>query len=136
MKQNGKILVPLDGSKVAESILPYVEEQAKAFNATISILRSYYGHDEKAQVDATQEAENYVHRIEQMLKAKGFNVDSRTQFENDASQAILEHSKKVDIVMMSTHGHGALKHILLGSVAEKVVHHSTVPVYLVRSVLK
>ena len=136
MKLNGNILVPLDGSKVAEAILPEVEEQAKAFNASIRILRSYHGSGEDNQARITKEAEDYVHKMEKVLKAKGFNVESVTTFDADAAQAILEHSRNVDLIMMSTHGQGAIKRFLLGSVAEKVLHHATKPIYLARSVIK
>ncbi len=136
MKPKGKILVPLDGSKVAEAILPEVEEQAKAFNAGIRILRSYHGSGEDTQAKITKDAEDYVRKMEKTLKAKGFNVDSITTFDADAAQAILEHSRNVDLIMMSTHGQGAIKRFLLGSVAEKVLHHAIKPIYLSRSAIK
>ena len=63
MKPNGKILVPLDGSKVAEAILPEVEEQAKAFKASIRILRSYHGSGEDNQARITKEAEDSAPRV-------------------------------------------------------------------------
>ena len=136
MKKNGRILVPLDGSKVAEAILPEVEEQAKAFNANVRIIRSYFGSSENAQAKIAKEADDYVHKMEKALKAKGFKVDSVTTFDADAAQAILEHSKDIDLIMMSTHGQGGIKRFLLGSVAEKVLHHASKPIYLARSVIK
>lgn len=140
MNQYKKILVPLDGSQVAEAILPAVEAMAKAFNASIMLLRSYYAHafpgadPTEAQVAATKEAEDYLQAIEKRLKAKGLNVEGHTEYEADAAKAILDHSRRhdIDLIMMSTHGHGAIGHWLLGSVAEKVVHHSTKPVFLLR----
>lgn len=144
MRQYRKVLVPLDGSQVGEAILPEVETMAKAFNATISIMRAYYAHvfpatdPTDAQVAATREAEDYVHMIEERLKAKGLAVDSHTRYEADAAKAILDHCEQydIDLVMMSTHGHGALGHWLLGSVAEKVIHHATTPLFLLRAALQ
>lgn len=141
MQQYKKILVPLDGSKVAEAVLPAVETVAKAFNASIMLLRAYYAHKfpgadpTEVQVAATREAEDYVKAVQKQLKAKGFDADSHTQYEADAAKAILDHAKHkdIDLIMMSTHGHGIVGHYLLGSVAEKVVHHSTKPVFLFRS---
>jgi nucleotide-binding universal stress UspA family protein len=141
MNQYKKILVPLDGSQVAEAVLPEVETVAKAFAAKIMLIRAYYTHafpgadPTKAQVAATKEAEDYLRAIEKQLKTKGLDVDSHTAYEADAAKAILDHSARhhIDLIMMSTHGRGAIGHYLLGSVAEKVVHHSTKPVFLIRS---
>ena len=142
MKQHGIILVPLDGSKLAEAILPEVETVARAFDATIRIIRACYSHGEAGQTIKIQQAEDYVRVVAEGLKAKGLKVydtsqlDTDAPFTPDAAQAILDYSKKADIIMMSTHGYSGIKHYLLGSVAEKVVHHATKPVYLVRSVIK
>ena len=141
MKQYKHILVPLDGSKVGEAILPEVKALARAFNATISIMRAYHAHSfpgvdsTEAQVAAMREAEDYVQTIEEQLKADGFKAESHTRYEADPAKAILEHCDQypVDLVMMSTHGHGAVGHWLLGSVAEKVIHHATTPIFLVRA---
>jgi nucleotide-binding universal stress UspA family protein len=142
VKQHGIILVPLDGSKLAEAILPEVETVARAFNATVRIMRACYSHGEAGQTIKIQEAEDYARGVAEGLKAKGLKVydtsplDTDAPFTPDAAQAILDYSKKADIIMMSTHGYSGIKHYLLGSVAEKVVHHATTPVYLVRSVIK
>ena len=144
MRQYRKILVPLDGSEVGEAILPEVETMAKALNASITVLRAYYAHvfpgfdPSRVQVAVTREAEDYVHRVEEQLKAKGFSVDSHTRYEADAAKAILEHCERheIDLIMMSTHGHGAIGHYLMGSVAEKVIHNATPPVFLVRASAK
>jgi universal stress protein A len=50
----------------------------------------------------------------------------------DASQCILDAAHRADVVVMSTAGRSGLKHLLIGSVAEKVVRHSTVPVLTIR----
>ena len=141
MRQYKKILVPLDGSQIGEAILPEVETLARAFNASISIMRAYHAYvfpgadATDAQVAATREAEEYVKGIEERLKSKNLDVDSHTRYEADAAKAILDHCAQyhIDLIMMSTHGHGAIGHWLLGSVAEKVVHHATTPVFLLRT---
>ncbi len=50
----------------------------------------------------------------------------------DASQCILDAARRADVVVMSTSGRSGLKHLLIGSVAEKIVRHSTVPVLTIR----
>lgn len=141
MGQYRNILVPLDGSRVGEAILPEVETMARAFGATVSIVQAYYAHvfpgadPTDAQVTATREAEKYVRTVAEQLKSRGIAVDPHTRYQSDAAKAILDHCEQhdVDLIMMSTHGHGALSHWLLGSVAEKVIHHAKIPVFLVRA---
>jgi nucleotide-binding universal stress UspA family protein len=136
-----KILLPLDGSEVAEFALPAVETLAKALNAGVCVMRAYYAHvfpgiePGLAQKAAMREAEVYVQKIEKRLKDQGIDVDTHTRYEADAAKAILDHSlrNKIDIIVMSTNGHGFLEHWLLGSVAEKVIHHSAIPVFLIRA---
>jgi nucleotide-binding universal stress UspA family protein len=133
-----KILVPLDGSKAAETALPAVEILAKTLNATVCIMRAYYarvfpGVDPgEAQLVAMREAEDYVQKIEKRLTAAGLSVDTHTRYEAEAAKAILDHCEEnnIDLIIMATHGHGVIGHWLLGNVAEKVVHHTTTPIYL------
>jgi nucleotide-binding universal stress UspA family protein len=134
-----KILVPLDGSEVSESILPEVEKCSMAFKASISLLRVAYaptipGVDPtEAQVAVVREAEEYLRRIEERLKVKGFTVDSHIRYGNDAEE-ILDHCARndIDLIAMSTHGRSGVKRWVLGSVTEKVLRHATKPIFLVR----
>jgi len=134
-----KILVPLDGSEVSESVLPEVEKLATAFKAGISLLRVAYaptipGVDPtKTQVAVVREAEEYLQRIEERLKAKGFQVDSHVRY-GDEAEEILDHSARgeIGLIAMSTHGHSGVKRWVLGSVAEKILRHATKPIFLVR----
>lgn len=140
MKTYERILVPLDGSEVSERILPEIEKIAGNLKAKISILRVAYAHPLpvsdiiKAEVAVVHEAEEYVHMIEEKLKAKGFTVDSHVRYGPDAADEILNHTDQydTDLIVMSTHGRSGVKRWLLGSVAEKVVHHATTPVLLLR----
>lgn len=146
MKTYERILVPLDGSEVSERILPEIEKIADKLKANISIMRVAFIHPipaiditkasdvTKAEVAVVHEAEEYVHMIEEKLKAKGFTVGSHVRYGPDAADEILDHTDQydTDLIMMSTHGRSGVKRWLLGSVAEKVVHHATTPVLLVR----
>lgn len=135
-----RILLPLDGSPVAETVLPEVETIAKAFKSTVTIIRAYWAHafpgtdPSEAQIKASEEANNYVATIEKQLKAKGINVNSHTRYEADAAKAILDYCEefKTDLIMMTTHGHSAVGRWLLGSVAEKIVHYACTPVLMIR----
>jgi len=134
-----RILVPLDGSECAENVLPKVEELATELKASMALLRVAYAHTflgtdrTEAEVKVVREAEEYLRRIEDRLKAKGFNVDSHVRYGNDAEE-ILDHAaqKDIDFIAMTTHGRSGVKRFLLGSVAEKLLRHSPKPIFLVR----
>lgn len=135
-----KILVPLDGSKLAEGILPRVEWLAKIHNAEVTLLRvalvhTFPGADPvEAQVKAVREAEEYLAKVESDLRAVGVKCNSVVRYGHDA-QEIVEHAKDrdFDLIAMSTHGRTGLIQFVLGSVAAKVIHTSTTPVLLCRS---
>lgn len=139
METYKKILVPLDGSQCAEEILPTVEKLASDFKADISLLRVAYAHvfpgvdPTDAEVKVIRQAEEYLGGLEEKLKAKGFKVDSHIRYGHDAEE-ILNHAaqKDIDLIAMSSHGNGGVRRFFLGSVAEKIVHHSPKPVFLVR----
>jgi nucleotide-binding universal stress UspA family protein len=141
MEKFEKILVPLDGSACAEDILPKVEKLATELKASIALLRVAYAHTfpgvdpTEAEVTVVREAEEYVHKIEERLKTKGFKVDSHVRY-GDEAEEILDHAaqKDIDLIAMSTHGRGGVKRWLLGSVAEKLLRHSPKPIFLVRCI--
>ena len=139
MEKFERILVPLDGSRCAENILPKVEQLATDLKARICLLRVAYAHTfpgadpTDAEVKVVREAEEYVGKIQERLKAKGFDADWHVRYGDEADE-ILDHiaQKEVDLVAMSTHGRSGVKRFLLGSVAEKILRHSSKPVFLVR----
>ena len=139
MDEIKRILVPLDGSKCAETVLPKVEKLAVDLKVGICLLRVAYAHSfpgadpTDAEVKVVREAEDYLKTVEERLKAKGLKVDSHVRYGNDAEE-ILDHvaMKDIDMVAMSTHGRSGVGRWLLGSVAEKILRHSPKPIFLVR----
>jgi nucleotide-binding universal stress UspA family protein len=139
MEKFQRILVPLDGSECAENVLPKVEKLATELKASLALLRvamthTFPGTDPtEAEVKVVREAEDYLVKVEESLKAKGFKVDSHVRYGNDAEE-ILEHAsqKDIDMIAMTTHGRSGVKRFLLGSVAEKVLRYSSKPIFLVR----
>ena len=146
MKDQEKILVPLDGSVISEAVLPSVERLATAFGAGICLLQVVpsmilpvtmegYANCEQITVACTKEGEAYLRKMEKRLKAKGFEVESLL-LSGDEAQQILEQADRKDIALiaMTTHGRSGVSRWVMGSVAEKVVRHATKPIFLVRSV--
>ncbi len=134
-----KILVPLDGSKLAEGILPRVEWLAKIHNAEVTLLRIALAHTfpgtdpVQHQVNVVREAEEYLAKIEADMKAVGVKCNSVVRYGHDA-QEIVEHAKDrdFDLIAMSTHGRTGLTQFVLGSVASKVIHTAAAPILLCR----
>jgi nucleotide-binding universal stress UspA family protein len=138
MEKNERILVPLDGSRCGEYILPMVEQLAKRRKEGISLLRvalahTFPGADQtEAQVEVVRGAEEYLHGLEGHLKAKGFDVDTHVRYGNEVEE-ILDHAaqKEIDLIAISTPRHRGVRHFFRGCVAEKILRHTPKPVFLV-----
>ena len=140
------ILVATDFSEASDAALSYAKSLAKAFGATIHVLHVL--EDLAAHAWTT---EVYVAALpgvhEEMEKQARERLDATlTPDERDAYKAtltlrtgsafveIVRHAReiKADLLVMGTHGRGAIAHMLLGSVAERVVRKAPCPVLTVR----
>lgn len=135
------ILVPLDGSQLAESVLPYVERIAVATGAETTLLNAIYmtgGWGEyPLNIDLGKETtlvQSYLDSQRKELEARGLKVKTEIAYEPPA-QAILNCAadKDVDLIAMSTHGRSGITRWVLGSVADKVLHSTHRPLLLVRA---
>jgi nucleotide-binding universal stress UspA family protein len=134
-----RILVPLDGSALAEAVLPQVRELAKALGAELLLLRVTHAHvfpgvnavEEEVQV--VQKAESYLAELARRLESEGLSVQTAVRY-GEAAEGILRHitDNQVDLVAMSMHGRSSFSRLVVGSVAAHVVQHTAVPVLLVR----
>jgi len=139
VEKEERILIPLDGSECAETVIPKVEELVAGRKMGICLLRVAFapvfpGVDPtEAQVRVVREAEDYLRDLKDRLKARGLDVDTHVRYGDDVEE-ILDHAaqKEIDLVAMSTHGHRGVKRLLLGSVAERVIRQTPKPVFLVR----
>ena len=126
-----KILVPLDGTEVAESALEYAQIIAVRCGAGLALVRVVHASSGTAE-SALQEAEAYLARLADDLTHMGMNVETGVDYDGPAADWILQEvdTREADLVVMATHGYDRWTH---GSVTERVVHGSTVPVMLVRA---
>lgn len=141
------ILVPLDGSPLAEQVLPHVHAIAANEGTTrITLLRAvppvftpsvdYTGMlASSAEVFETmeQEARDYLERIAAEFRAEGYTV--RTEVSAlPAAEAILDYaeSEHADLIAIATHGRSGIGRWVFGSVTQKVVQAAPVPVLVVR----
>jgi len=139
MENAGRILVPLDGSACSENVIPKIEELAIERKEGICLLRVVSAHTfpgvdkTEAEVKVVREAEEYLESLKERFKAKGFDADTHVRYGNDVEE-ILNHAagKDIDMIAMSTHGYRGVKRLLFGSVAGKVLQHTSKPVFLIR----
>lgn len=138
-----KILVPLDGSPLAEQALPHAQALARSENAEIVILRvpivparEFFGRNtamaSMVSHEIDEESEKYVQAEVRKLEKKGSKVTGLIR-EGPLTETILEVADEIhaDMIAMSTHGRSGIQHWLKGSVAEDVVHHTHIPVILI-----
>lgn len=134
-----RILVPLDGSELAEMALPYAEELAKRLNGEVLLMRAALarvgpgGDPVIAQVRAVTEAETYLAEVEAQLTARGIKAQSVVPYGSPAQEIVDEaRIRNTDLIVMSTHGRSGLGRLVSGSVADEVLRKSGVPVLLIK----
>jgi nucleotide-binding universal stress UspA family protein len=132
------VLAPLDGSPLAERVLPFALGLARATGARLLLLRAAQarprpGGDPRADaLDALGEAETYLDGVARRLDAPDLTVDTAAPY-GDAAQAVVDEAarRRVDLIAMSTHGRSGVGRWLFGSVADHVLRHAAAPVLLV-----
>jgi nucleotide-binding universal stress UspA family protein len=136
-----RLLVPLDGSALAERILPAAASVATKLGASLTLLHvlerdaptSIHGEQHLAESRA---AEAYLTRLVDGLRADGLdaNYHVHPNPERDVAQSIVSHAAELtnDLVVMSTHGRGGMRDVVAGTIAEQVVRKGSTPVLLLR----
>ena len=124
-----KILVTLDGSEVAESVLPYIRSLAPSFGSHIDVMGSAMGRKDRR---VNRLLEDYINRIASSLREEGLKADPVVLY-GSAADKILDHADKnnIDLIVMATHGRSGISRWWVGSVAEKVISAAKTPMLLV-----
>lgn len=141
------ILVPLDGSALAEGILPHARALTPDKGARITLIRSVpripshtiefdrTAHSPRGElVQHQREAEAYLEPLVAQLRADGFQAEAAVVQQNDPHEAIIDYALQhgVEIIALVTHGRGGLGRLVFGSVAERLLHQSPLPLLVVR----
>ena len=141
------LVVPLDGSKLAECVLPHVETLAKGCHVeNIIFLRMVEPFTRVAGEVFTQEqikrinsemiseAEGYLQTLLKGLRYNGVKTKSEVIVGRPA-EGIAEYATKAnaDLIIIATHGHSGLSRWVWGSVADRTLRSSCVPVLMVRA---
>jgi nucleotide-binding universal stress UspA family protein len=138
-----RLLVPLDGSALAEEALPHALLIARMFNATVELLSVVPRSDltqypESWFPDLEYEAlkeqrQRYLHDLVARLQQEGLQVVAALEA-GDVPETIVRiaQSRAADLIVMATHGRGGITRWMLGSVAAKLLAAAPVPLLLVR----
>jgi nucleotide-binding universal stress UspA family protein len=144
MTASKTILCAVDLSHGSERVVAQAAELAQAMSATLELLHVYrvplIPLEEGDGETSEEELERLLARVEQELArlaepARALGVQVHTVLlEGGASESILRQSERsgASLVVVGTHGHSGLKHLVLGSTAERVVRQSRTPVVTVR----
>ena len=136
-----RLLVPLDGSRMAESALPIVARLARTWDADVSLLHileraapaSVHGERHLTRVE---DAHAYLDALALQLRDVGIHVDSHAHEvpEGNVARSIVEHAAQehAELIVLCTHGRGSVREILFGTIAQQVLRRGSVPVLLTR----
>ncbi len=138
------ILVPLDFSEGSRNALRYASSLATQFGGKLWLfyaLEPVATHDfayHPLVMGSDEAAAKARHQLETLCRKEGVEASSVAEIivrEGVAHGQITETAKKlkVDLIVIATHGNSGLKHVLLGSTAERVVRHAHCPVLVVRA---
>jgi len=133
------VLVPLDGSRLAEEALAPAIGFARE-GAVLILLRAAEAHGTpfadaaEAQVAAIQEAEMYLAAVAERLRRVGVKDVETSVWYDTPAEGIADAARfrKADLIVMSTHGRTGLGRLVLGSVAESVLRTTSTPILMLR----
>ncbi|KDR96267.1 Nucleotide-binding universal stress protein, UspA family [Peptoclostridium litorale DSM 5388] len=139
-----KILLPVDGSEFCTKAYDMAKDFAKKFGAEIAVIHveniessfSYaYTTTNFQSIDAyiKEKSEEIIEKAKKHFEGEDFKVTFETTTGDPASE-IIDYAEKenCDLILICTHGMSTTRRFLIGSVANKVVHHATVPVFVIR----
>lgn len=142
-----KILIPLDGSELAECALSHVKILVEAgFVEELTMLNIFWSHMvpveywygvsgyDEFKEKAREASVNYLEDVESRFGFEGVKVVTESLEGGRPGNMIAEYAQdhEIDMIVLATHGYSGLKKMMLGSVALTVLHNSHVPVLLIR----
>ncbi|HEY6287749.1 MAG TPA: universal stress protein [Ktedonobacteraceae bacterium] len=136
---NLRFLVPLDGSRLAESVLPVVQQMASRFHAQVTLLHIVEEHPPavihgEPHLTGVAQAQAYLEGIATRLRSSDIPVEIHVhqEKEDNVAHSIVQHFQELnaDLVIMCTHGHGGLRELLFGSKAQQALQQGTQSILL------
>ncbi len=136
-----KILVPLDNSPTDQVILQHIRPLVKLTSAEIVLVHVADGFAARLQgqlnlADSKEitEDQRYLNEQTQLLSQEGIAVKAFLLQGKEPAEAILTLAKteQCDLIAMATHGHGFVKDVILGSVADQLRHATNIPILMIK----
>jgi nucleotide-binding universal stress UspA family protein len=123
-----RIMVPLDGSELAQTALPHALELCRALGATLVLL-----HVRDVRHGSSEASRRFLDFTRRQYANDGVAIETLMR-EGSVVEAILSAAQhqQIDVIAMATHGRSGIQRAVYGSVAEQVLRSSTTPVLLVR----
>jgi len=147
-----KILVCMDGSELAEQILPYVKAQARSFKSTVVLLHvtaeriittpgipgapGYPVQTQSMMKEMEQEmfrADEYLNKLAAGFKRSGIRTKCEV-LEGSVGESIVKYAKenKINLIAMASHGRSGVGRMILGSIADFVLREAGLPILIIR----
>ena len=143
-----KIMVPLDGSELAECVLPHVEGLIKGCHVsnvvfvrvvepiTAPVGNVYIGREESRERESTRKSavKDYLNQIVDRLKHEGTELHSEVLV-GRVADSLADYTEKndIDLILIATHGRSGVTRWVRGSIADKILRSSNAPVLMVRA---
>ena len=140
-----KIIVPLDNSATDETILVHIRKLAQLTHAQLILVHVADGFAARLQdqlnladSEEIKEDQAYLDQVCAGLQKEGFRVKAILVQGKEPADGILSvaQDEGCDLIAMATHGHQFIEDMILGSVADKLRHHTDIPILMIRSSLK
>ncbi len=136
------ILIAIENSAADRAVLTHVEELARMMGAKLLLVHvadgwaaRHYEDLELRDSEEIREDRDYLERLRAELASRGFDTRARLAMGDPASELVkVAAEEQVDLIAMSTHGHRFINDLIRGSTADRVRHHVTVPVLMVRAI--
>ena len=137
------ILLPLDGSSMAERALPYAATLARRSGGRVVLVEAVEAHPflgvdlSDAQIAVVDRAETNLRNAASRLDAEGISAEPHTYYD-DPVTSILDAANRhcADLIVMSTHGRSGVGRMLYGSVTDQVLRRAKVPILVVPSIVE
>lgn len=134
------ILVPVENRETDQTILQHIRLLARLTNSKLMLVHvadgwvaRNYEQFELQESDEIKQDRQYLNSLENELRSEGFEVRSVLAMGEPATEIIkLARAEPVELIAMTTHGHGLVGDIVYGSTADKVRHNVDVPVLLLK----
>jgi len=143
-----KIMVPLDGSQIAECVIPHIEAIARKSSSKVELVtviepleiptrgQIAISDDEIKKIDSEgkKEANKYLSQVSERLIKSGIKTDT-VILSGKAADRLTRYAvnNDIDLIIMATHGRSGISKLFWGSVAEKILRATEIPVLLIKT---